>query len=310
MLKSIMRPKAPTPKKRKAGSHGRFHAGATKTSHSSKQRVQRVEAELSELKTNMQAMMQQLMTALRPIGMVSAETPQRRVYKSAVPFSEPTSQQPVRVAKVAGDGACMWHSVAAHLQGFQPDQSCEPRVGHELKSTLVDLFARNASECTGVLGITDNALLSIFSEWRPAQAWADMRLLALVSVHYNVSVIVMNMADARVEMISPSPQHLASTQWWGFEFANDHYEPVVPEDVARIIALVPHPSFEPWYPKQEARGGATQADASGLNAMPVLGKKEGEAFAVDVRCFTWNMGGWRSHVHILEIGCSMTHGGK
>ena len=195
------------PKKRKAVQASKTSAFVPKSSSSAKLRVQKMEADVDDLKQAMQSLMQQLAQAFPT---QSQQQPRQGVYRTSIPFPECQQTEQAKTASVAGDGACLWHSLAAHLQGFSPDQVLGPEKGHELKKTLLTLFSEHEVTCAQVLGVSPTSVTGILAEWRPEQAWADARLVALASAHYNVSIAIMNRRDACIEIVSPTPQHLST----------------------------------------------------------------------------------------------------
>ena len=285
-----------THKKRKATVGGK---GITvpRSGHSQRVRVQKVEADISELKQTMQSMMAQVMASLNP---PAQQVTGRKVYRAMVPFSPQLNAESVQVAKVLGDGACLWHSISAQLTGFQPQQSMPPHQGHELKETLLRLFAENATACAAVLGVSTDTLRGLLEEWRPLAAWADARLLALTSAHYNATIVIVNAADERLDIVSSAPGALASGPCWYMKFASDHYEPATPIEGSIMAGHVSKAVFAPWYARQEGAGGATCEAMANAAVLANPENMNGGQTSSDVSCFSWNMGGWKAHEHILD----------
>ena len=293
-------PKTRKPKKRKATIQ-RSSQFAPRAS-SSKLRVQKVESDVQALKDAVHALLQQV--SQKQSLPSAAQVPHKHgVYKTSVPLSERLRPEMIGTASVAGDGACLWHSLQAHVGGFEIGTSLDPQSGHNLKDSLLALFAEHATTCAGVLGIPPENLQGVLEEWRPRTAWADARLIALVSAHYKVTVAVMNLHDKCLDVVSPTPQHLQMSQWWCLRFNQDHYEPAKTSDLMGMMQAVQASTFSPWYPKQECAGGASVAGRGDetcgdpLSFSPVL---QETSKLDEVEAYTWNMGGWRAHAHILE----------
>ena len=287
----IMQPTIPAKKRKTGGSNARPFMSRTTTV--GKARVQRVESDLQEVKASLAMVMQHLQAQL------PRQVEQVRVHRVSIPYSD-TLMPTLQTAAVPGDGGCLWHSLQAHVQGFQPNEKIAAEAGHALKASLLQLYNQNATQCAGILGVAPERLPSILNEWRPDEAWADGRALALASAHYRVNIAVWNKTDSCVDIVTPMPDALSAGQWWHLEYGSDHYVPGINVEPARLANALQHASFLPWYPTQHGRGGATAdwRESRANGGTPT-------SFAPDrpmpITCLDWNLGGWRQHApQVLE----------
>ena len=267
----------PKPKKRQRLLQGR-QMMTTRPTSSSKLRVQKVEAEVASIKSSLHELLAHMKHGSAPAVAMQG------VHRCLIPFGENIDASVIQTGKVAGDGACLWHSLHACIAGFTPGQMQEAGPGHQYKTSMLQLFYDNAQACASVLGTDSAAIQALTAEWQPLQVWADARLIALCASHHHVNVAIFNEADASLEVVTRHHQNLSMSPWWFLRYTGDHYEPAVLHNRAKLQGALSQARFLPWHPRQNTGvGGASFPSTERAEQSIVLS--------------TWNIGGWKRNVH-------------
>ena len=279
------------PKKRPRLIQGKQMPAWKATSGSSKQRVMKVEAEVASLKESIHDLIAKLHVPVQPPPMSHPN-----VQRASIPFSNDIGMAMITTAKVAGDGACLWHSLCACVNGFQSGTEIDPNPGHAFKTSMLRLFTDHLQQCAQVIGVEPMNMQRILQEWTPHAEWADARLIALIASHYRANVIVFNQADGCLEAITSSVENLSTCPWWILRYTGDHYEPAMVVDRPKLQAACAALEFTPWKPQRQGGGGASLDSPTTTMGRPI-------------RCTTWNAGGWKSHEQTMRMRLRENQGG-
>ena len=182
-----------------------------------------------------QAQMSELVGALSRQQVVQVRTgPQR----GSMPWPEGLVLPSDAVTHVLGDGNCLWHSLAvqANLKGVEH----LPEGGLQLKEQYLTWMQEHTSEAAALWGCEEAAIPPLIQHWR--DDWADGRALLLASLLANVSILLFNRHDNRIQVFHAGQGAPLSGGVWTVLYDGQHYDSLRnpgQEELSKVRTLIP-----------------------------------------------------------------------
>ena len=255
-----------------------------------------------------QQQMSQLMGALQQKNVVEVRAgPQR----GSMPWPEGMSMPEDAITKVPGDGNCLWHALAVCKAGAAAVGQL-PKLGLESKKEYLDWMGGHGGEVAELWGCGEEAIPAVVQLWQ--EDWADGRALLLASWLNNVSVLLFNAAEQKIEVFHAANDPVLSGTVWAVMFNGGHYDSIrtpTRDDLSRIRSVI---TMLPWKhsSKNPLKGGSSSLPpvvlSKGGRRRKILrdakkrsreSRDKGQKEVSRAGCMTWNVGGLRTNLSQL-----------
>ena len=152
-----------------------------------------------------------------------------------------------------GDGNCLWHSLAVQANLKGPEHL--PEGGLQLKEQYLQWMHDHADEAAALWGCEEAAILPLIQHWR--EDWADGRALLLASFLANVSILLFNRHDNRIEVFHAGRGGPLSGGVWTVLYDGQHYDSLRNPGADEIMKVRNMMPMVPWKHSQKnpLRGG-------------------------------------------------------
>ena len=199
-----------------------------------------------------------------------------------------------------GDGGCFWHACA---HGGLPPQMWTPEHGPILKRDTLEWIRQSPEQVSHILNASSDITESLTQAWSNWTSWADGRAPPLVAMHYETSIMIVNVPESCIELFSYQDRIEHIHDLWLLHFESDHFNYVEVKDYARLQKILQCFKLEPMIKHApdlapSLRGGASQSPslkhpaptAANVNSLQGACDKPGHV------CSTINVGGLRTHL--------------
>ena len=101
------------------------------------------------------------------------------------------------------------------LTEVSPPEMWQPNLAEYFKQEVMDFVAQNPERVAAILNAKPEASHAILQDWAHWTSWADGRAPPLVAMIRDVTLIILNSMDHRVEVFSPLSHRLMSSETCG-----------------------------------------------------------------------------------------------
>ena len=268
---------------------------------------------LRQLETGMTQMQEQIALVLSALGRQSEQPACAGALRADMPWPAGLPLAENMVCTVPGDGCCLWHSLSL-CKGGEMAQIHLPQVGYQMREEILGWMGTHQQEVGNLLGCEAGAVDGMIQLWR--HDWADARALIIASYLNNVSVLVMNVQEGKIEVFHAAQDPILTGHVWAVRFGSDHYDMIQTPSRADLDRLRQNVRIHPWKTPHMPilRGGfhsLKQAAATLSRRRAILmrakrhehGEKterKGRSDPTEHALITWNMGGFRSNSGDLQ----------
>ena len=175
----------------------------------------------------MRIMMQQILlnSGQPPSGATKRATPPEDVTgKGKIPWNA-TLLESIQWTDVPKDGNCVWHSLNVHVN--EKHKGYDSGTCAEFKERMIGEMREARQEIARMLGCAPDSFSKTLDAWMPDAVWADARTLLATGMLHASAIVIFNVTEQIIEVMSPWGSVDDTTPLWLFMFDHDHFSPGV-----------------------------------------------------------------------------------
>ena len=157
---------------------------------------------------------------------------------------------------VLKDGNCVWHSLNVHVN--EKHREYDSGTCADFKARMITEMRDAKQEIAHMLGCAPDSFAKTLDAWMPDAVWADARTLLATGMLHASAIVIFNVSEQAIEVMSPWGTVDDATPLWLLMFEHDRFSPGVAGNLPLLLSTLEGLTLEPWKGKRHlaADGGS------------------------------------------------------
>ena len=125
----------------------------------------------------------------------------------------------------------------------------------EFKARMIAEMRDARQEIAHMLGCAPDSFAKTLDAWMPDAVWADARTLLATGMLHASAIVIFNVSEQAIEVMSPWGTVDDATPLWLLMFEHDHFSPGVAGNLPLLLSTLEGITLEPWKGKRHLAAG-------------------------------------------------------